>query len=284
MQSDSDLSHFTVFKASGDAAPFNEAKLRRSLHRSGASDQVINLVLQEIRGKIYEKMPTKALYKMAYKTLKRINKPIAARYSLKQAMLELGPSGYPFERFFAAILKTQGYFARTGLLLAGKCVIHEVDVVAENDQEMVLVECKYHAEPGAVSDVKIPLYIHSRFRDLADSQDLQREVHGRNLKFYIATNTRFSNDAMTYGQCAGLNLIGWDYPLGNGLRELIDNTGLHPITCLSTLARHEKVALLEKGVVLSKDLLDTPQMLGKISISNNRQKAVLEEVRALCRQ
>lgn len=279
---DHDLSRFSVRKASGKLAAFDEAKLRRSLHRSGANDHLINLVLQEIRGQVFEKMPTKALFKMAYKMLKRLDRPVAARYSLKNAMMELGPSGFPFERFFAEILKAQGFSAQTGLILNGQCITHEVDVVAENATDLVLVECKYHAQPGSVSDVKVPLYIHSRFRDLAANPDFERERAGRNLQWRIATNTRFSDDAMSYGRCAGLHLVAWDYPMGRGLRELIDETGLHPVTCLGSLTRQEKKGLLEKGIVLCRQLLERRQVLEKIGVSAGRESAILKEVGGLC--
>jgi len=273
---------FSVRKASGDSALFDEVKLRRSLHRSEADDNLINQVLQEIQGQVYENIPTKALYKIAYKMLKRLNKPIAARYSLKQAMLKLGPSGYPFEHFFAEILRAQGYSAQTGQLLMGKCIKHEMDVVAENGTDVVFVECKYHAQPGTITDVKVPLYIHARFHDLQRSPDVQRDLNGRTLQCKIATNTRFSDDAMTYGRCAGLDLVAWDYPAGKSLREIIDKAGLHPITCLSSLARNEKTRLLNQGIVLCNTLLQTPQVLEKIHIKATRQKAILEEAKGLC--
>ncbi len=282
MKNDPTLARYSVRKASGEFAPFDETKLRRSLRRSGANDHLMNLVLQEIRGQVYDNMPTKALYKLAYKLLKRLDRPVADRYSLKQAMQELGPSGFPFERFFAEILKSQGYSVKTGLLLNGKCITHEMDVVAESETDLIFVECKYHPLPGSVSDVKVPLYLHARFLDLAASPSIQRDLGGRNLQFRIATNTRFSDDAMTYGRCAKLHLIAWDYPMGKGLRELIDETGLHPVTCISSLARHEKTALLEKGVVLCRHLSEHPKMLGKIGVSSEREKAILKEVEGLC--
>jgi hypothetical protein len=42
---------------------------------------------------------------------------------------------------------------------------------------------------------------------------------------WIATNTRFSKDAVTYGNCAGLKLFSWDYPLKGGLKELVSLSG-----------------------------------------------------------
>lgn len=263
--------------------PFDEAKIRRSLHRSGAHDRVIEQVLQEIRGQVYQGMPTKALFKMAYKTLKRLNRPLAARYSLKQAMLELGPSGYPFEHFFAEILKAKGYTTKTGLIMAGQCILHEVDVVAESTTEMIFTECKYHAQSGVVCDVKIPLYIHSRFRDLSETENVQKTLAGRKLRFFIATNTRFSDDALRYGECAGLELFAWDYPIGKGLRELIDDSGLDPITCIgSSATRYEKLKLLEKGMVLCQNILDKPESLGKLGLTAARQKIVLNEANGIC--
>ena len=274
---------FTVRKASGQFVPFDEAKLRQSMHRSGADDQTINLVLQEIRGRVYENIPTKALYKMAYKVLKHLNQSVAARYSLKQAMLQLGPTGFPFERFFAEILNSQGFSTETGVLFPGKCITHEVDVVAENETDVILVECKYHPVAGSLSDVKIPLYIHSRFRDLEAGEQLQRMLNGRNLQCRIVTNTRFSDDAMTYGRCVGLNLIAWDYPVGKGLRELIDETGLHPVTCVGALTLSEKTALLGKNIILCRHLAENPKILDKIGVSGARQKGILNEVERICR-
>lgn len=39
---------------------------------------------------------------------------------------------------------------------------HEIDVLIKKDQAIAMVECKFHASTNAASDVKVPLYIHSR--------------------------------------------------------------------------------------------------------------------------
>lgn len=46
--------------------------------------------------------------------------------------------------------------------------------------------------------------------------------------------------AIKYGSCAGLNLLSWDFPKGNSLREQIDASGLYPLTYLTTLSLNEK--------------------------------------------
>ena len=274
--------HFHIRKASGVLAEYEEAKLKRSLQRTGADEKIINLVLQELKQRIYEGMPTKNIFKIAYKLLKQYNRSAAARYSLKQAMLAFGPSGYPFEYFFAEILRAEGYNAETGLILTGKCITHEIDVVASLDHQLVIVECKYHSEQGAVSDVKIPLYIHSRFRDVTDTLDQDLRFAGKQVSGWIATNTRFSDDAMDYGRCAGLNLISWDYPMQDSLRNRIDRLRLYPLSCMSTLSFREKTTLLEKGVVLVRHIARSPNLLDLVDIAQSRRKNIIKQARMIC--
>lgn len=252
------------------------------MRRAGASKSVIDQVLEELYGYLYDGIPTRNIYKFAFKLLKRHNRPVAARYSLKQAIMELGPSGYPFEEFLAALLKSQGYSTQTGVILPGACINHEIDVVAKKGTESILVECKYHPVSGSISNVKIPLYIHSRFRDLQESLPAHPEFSGCTLHQWIVTNTRFSDDAMAYGRCANLFLLGWDYPSGNSLREMVDDAALYPLTCLTTLTMHEKKLLLETGKVLCRHLLDHPSLLDKISITSGRKATILKEVEQLC--
>ena len=155
-----------VIKASGEKVAFSPDKLMKSLQRSGAGEDAIRNILTEVKSHLYEGMPTKKIYKLAFGLLKKVSKPTAARYSLKKAIMELGPSGFPFEKYFSEILKHRGYRVRVGEIVQGHCVKHEVDVIAEINNHRFMIECKYHNLPGISCDVKIPLYIHSRFRDV----------------------------------------------------------------------------------------------------------------------
>ncbi|MDO8368788.1 MAG: ATP cone domain-containing protein, partial [Saprospiraceae bacterium] len=95
---------FQVTKASGQTELFDEQKLRRSLRRTGADEIVIDQIVQELAGQWYEGISTKSIFKRAFKILKRRQRPAAARYTLKQAMFDFGPSGFPFEDFIAEVL------------------------------------------------------------------------------------------------------------------------------------------------------------------------------------
>src|SRR5690606_16714612 len=119
------------------------------------------------------------------------------------------------------------------------CVKHEVDVIARNKHKTVIIECKFHSLHGKNCDVKVPLYIDSRYRDIKH----YNSNRGDKTYFdegWVTTNTRFTEDALAYGKCAGLYLLSWDYPKGNGLKDRIDDIGLYPITVSNILTGREK--------------------------------------------
>lgn len=268
----------SIVKRSGERAKFNETKLRESLERSGAGIVVLDEIVAEIRTILHEGLSTKAIYKKAFQLLKRKSRSSAARYKLKRAIFELGPTGYPFERFVGELLKHQGYDVKVGAYVQGHCVQHEVDVVASRDNRKFMIECKFHSDYHRKCGVQVPLYIQSRFEDIKRKW-LQEK--GGNNKFHqgwIVTNTRFSEDAIEYGTCMGLRLISWDYPQKGSLKERIDTSGLHPITCLSALTKSEKQRLLDLGIVLCGQLRENPAMYEKALIDRKKVKKIEREI------
>ena len=99
---------------------------------------------------------------------------------------------------------------------------HELDVVASADTEHMMMECKFHSMQGKMSDVKVPLYIHSRFNDVKSQWLLNKQLKDKQLKVWVVTNTRFSPDALRYATCAGLNVLSWDYTLNKSIKVMID--------------------------------------------------------------
>ncbi|MBI1288576.1 MAG: ATPase [Flavobacteriales bacterium] len=271
-----------VRKMNGELAPFDSSKLRKSLDRSKASEEVIDKVIGEVEALLYEGIGTKEIYRKAFSILKKTSSHTAARFSLKKAIYGLGPSGFPFERLVGEILVYQGFQTKLDVIVQGKCVTHEVDVVADKGQLELMVECKFHGDRLHFCDVKVPLYIHSRFRDIEQEWSKLAENKNRKLEGWIFTNTRFTADAVRYGNCANLKLVGWDHPKGEGLQHLIDLTGLHPITCLTTLTLAEKSKFIKQEKILCKELLENPRMLNRMNISTARQDKILDEAKSLC--
>jgi hypothetical protein len=271
-----------ITKASGEQVAFAPEKLRQSLHRAGAGEEVIDSIEKEIGQRLYPGITTKEIYRRAFSILRRASAHLAAKYKLKKALQELGPSGYPFEKYVGEILKHEGYQTKVGQIVQGHCVQHEVDVIASKDDQHFMIECKFHSDQVRKCDVKIPLYIHSRFLDVEKAWQ-QRPGHGHKFhQGWLVTNTRFTTDAIQYGTCAGLNLISWDFPKKGSLRERIDGSGLHPITCLTTLTKKEKQLLLDKGIVLCQKLCQNEQLLKEIGVQPTREKKVMEEARLIC--
>jgi len=277
-----DTENINITKASGIKAPFNKGKLKQSLFRSGANSEQADEVVTEIMEMLVEGMSTRKIYKTAFRLLRNVSRPMAARYKLKHAIMELGPSGFPFEQFVAELLKHKGYKTQVGVIVKGHCVNHEVDVIAEKDKHHFMIECKFHNRQGYSSDVKIPLYIQSRFLDVETSW---KQMDGHAEKFHqgwVVTNTRFSEDAAQYGRCMNMNLVGWDYPKNNGLKDWIDGSGLHPVTCLTTLTQKEKQQLLDRKIVLCKTMHHNHTVLQSIGIGSPRLEKVMDECSALC--
>lgn len=271
-----------IIKASGEKAEFDSQKLLRSLRRAGAGRERADAIARAVAREIRDGMSTKEIYQMAHRMLRKDRHSAAARYSLKQALLALGPSGFPFEQFIAKLLEADGYTVETGLLRDGRCVTHEMDILARDNGRVLFGECKYHQRQSLISDVKVPLYIHSRFRDLQAGFFNAPEWKDLTIEGWIFTNTRFTDDALKYGRCAGMHLISWDTPFDYGLRDWVDRTGLHPLSCLTTLTRREKEMLLENKIVLTRELLANPAILDILRLAPTRKRGVLEEAEQLC--
>jgi len=271
-----------IIKASGKKVVFSFEKLRNSLKHSGADDNLIEEIVSKIHDEIYHGISSKEIYHRAFSLLKNEKSVYASKYKLKKAIYELGPTGFPFERFVSAVLENSGFSTKVSVIMGGKCVTHEIDIVAEKDGAITIIECKFHGEEGRYCNVKVPLYINSRYNDVKSNW---RKIDGKTKVLeqgWVVTNTRFTEHALQYGKCIGLYLLSWDYPKGDSLKERIDRLGLYPITVSSLLSNQEKHFLLERNVVLCRELLKENFFLDHLGISNVRKEKILQEIKQLC--
>lgn len=271
-----------IVKHSGDIVDFDPLNLKKSLLKSGANKAVVDAILQSINKEIYEGISTKQIYKMAFGLLKKASNSHAARYNLKEAIRLLGPAGFFFEKYIARLFASEQYESKTNLTLQGKCVSHEIDVLIKKDQVISMVECKFHMGKEANSDVKVPMYILSRFNDLKDRQHTIFSGKESISECWIVTNNRFTADAIAFAKCAGLHLLSWNYPENNNISTKNADNYLYPITCLTTLSLAEKDRLLVLDIILAKEIIHNSYCLEKIGLSTNRIKNVLKEVSELC--
>lgn len=270
---------FYIKKYSGESELFNIKKFTTSLQRAGASKSLINQLVLEIAA-LPSLRTTKDVYEFALSRLHEKNPVIAAHYNIKRALLDFGPSGFPFEHYVAALFSAQGYTTKTHTVVRGACVEHELDVIAIKDNEHLMIECKFHNEPGLVCDVKVPLYIKARFDDVSKNWTNNGDTHTAH-KPVIVTNTRFSVQAIAYAECIGITLLGWSYPDRGGLEVLIDRFGLHPITALVSLDNRQKKLLIDNGLVLCRDVKENQTALNALHLSEQDKEHLMQEMRAV---
>jgi len=264
-----------VTKFDGTREVYNEEKIKGSATRVGVPAKMQDEMIDSIRSRLYDGISTSEIYSLIQDYLHSSNRPyLAMKYNLKTALAELGPSGYPFEKYVALLLAEQGYETVTNQIIAGDCVTHEVDVVAKKDGITYFIEAKFHKSPNQRTDVRVTLYIKARYDDLAAAHSVEK------TKPWIVTNTRFSTDAIKYAECQGIKLTSWGYPKGEGIMDIIESTRLHPITMVEGLTKEDKIRLMTAGVVTAKQLLD-PKVRELLPGSFIKNKLPLVE--SLCR-
>jgi hypothetical protein len=268
-----------ITKATGEREEFNPQKLRNSLMHAQASPKTADKIASQIEKELKDGDSTKEIYHHAFELLGKEEgeKEAAVRYSLRRAIMELGPTGFPFEQFVAEIFHAKGYETTTEFIAKGECAEHEIDIVAWNPEKLIFAEAKFHNELGLKSDLKVVLYIKARW------DDLMKETFnfGKERKLdegWLITNTKFSESAIKYAVCRNMKLVGWNYPQKGNLQDLIEECHLHPITCLESITPSDERLLMEYGVVLCKQALENPDIVAQCGISKEKTRKMMEEI------
>ena len=272
-----------IVKANGEKELFDSLKLENSLRRAGANQKTISRIVAKIQSNLKDGMKTSEIYIEAFRLLNEYDIVQASKFSLKKAVMNLGPQGFIFEDFIGAIFKKLGYKVLLRRKIRGLCVSHEVDIIAENDEKFVLGEIKFHNRQGIKSDIKVILYMKERFDDIAKGEFYRNIDKNLKIENWLITNTKFSSQAVKYAECnPDLNLMSWDYPPENNLHELIGETGLFPITVLKSLSSNDKKKFLSENILLCRDLLDGGELLlDRIGISAEKTEGILAEIKEL---
>ncbi len=270
-----------IKKYSGELVDFEVEKLMHSLSKSGASPEAVEEIVKTIQPQIYDGMHTKDLYRLAFNHLKRKSSSFAARYSLKRALRDLGPSGYFFEKWAARIFEHMGYVTISGQHLQGYAVSHEIDVLGLKEGNLTIAECKFRNTTEARISVTTPMYFLSRFKDLEDRSFHYFEQDARVIAGWLVTNAYLTSDAIQFSEYYGIKVLSWDYPQGQNIKSRVDNAGLYPLTCLTSLTKSEKQILLESGCVLVRDLIKDGSMLERLRLAPSKKRKVLEEAEGL---
>ena len=250
-----------IIKRDGRKETFDRKKIIRTCMRSGASRELAEEIAERIEKRVYNGISTDKILEMVLELLEEKTLAQAARYDLKMALFRLGPAGYEFEKFVSGLLEEYGYKTKTNVIIKGYCVSHEVDVIAEKDEKIYMIECKFHNTPGIYTGLKEVMYTYARFIDIKQGPNDHRFTQA-----WLFTNTKFSNDAKKFAKCRNVLLTGWKFPGNESIEKLLEKKKLYPITVLRNVSRNEKQALINAGFVFCRDLLkENPKIISEIT-------------------
>ncbi|GAI34318.1 unnamed protein product, partial [marine sediment metagenome] len=198
-----------IIKADGKKEQYDEEKISSSFIKAGASPEITTAATKTINKKVKDNMSTDEIYHRALSHLRVLEPRVALKYSLKRAIMDMGPEGFVFEKYIAKILREYGFITEVGQIINGYCVNHEVDVVAKKESQVCMIECKYHNSRGTKSDIKTALYIHSRFLDIEKAYREKDNNNNTRLEAWLVTNTKCTSDAIKYTGCVNLKILAW---------------------------------------------------------------------------
>ena len=270
-----------IVKAGGEREVFDPIRLVASLERVGAGEYTAERISRTITETVVPGMSSREIYSRAFALLRRESRPIAARYALRRALLELGPTGHPFEDFISHLYRALGWQVETRKMIKGKCVTHEVDFYASHPETntFLAAELKYHNDANYKTDLKVALYVKSRFDDIFSCDAKIRACPiDRGI---LITNTKFTSEAVAYAECAGVELLGWGYPVDNSLYQLMSQSKVYPITTLTRLTSSEKRLLIENGGIAVDEIIRNRRLLDVLHLSPDQIGEVLAEAEGL---
>jgi hypothetical protein len=124
------------------------------------------------------------------------------------------------------------------------------------NNEVIYVEVKHHFQSHTYTGVSVCLETQAVLEDLIEGY--KTGVNRINFnKALIVCNTKFSEHALQYASCKGIDCIGWRTPSEKGLEQMIEEKKFYPITFLKDLDRKTEEKFGDAGIVLLKQLVET---------------------------
>jgi len=250
------MSKIYVFNSLGEKEPFSPQKLYRSAMRSGASKELAQKVVNVLNSVVRNGDRTSEIYKSMKALLLREDKSVGIKFSLKESIRKLGPTGYPFEVFMGELFARYGFKTKVETFVKGKCTDYEIDFQAEKEKNMYLAECKFHSDISSRVDINVILIAYAGFIDMLQGKFCSDyKSKGGEVNRLVVTNTKFTNKAIKYAGCYGVNLIGWHYPDQRGIEYYIEKDNLYPISILPSINKNLLEMFFKAGIVFCSDLV-----------------------------
>lgn len=259
--------------------PFSLKKVYRSVLKSGGSKELAHKISKDIEAIIYPDISTKEIFRNIKKKLKKESLQTAIKFSLKEGIRKLGPDGFIFEKYIGCLFKKNNHIVKMNIWLNGKCIDHEIDVLIEKNNTILIGECKYRNKQGERIDVGVCLKAYAAFFDIKNSDYFKKEI-----KPIVITNAKFTTKAIKYANCQGVELLGWNYPENNGLEYLIESNNLYPVTVLPSFNQNLINTFFLNEVMTIRDILslDIEKFSKKVNIPTSQLEKLRKEAQVLC--
>jgi len=244
-----------VRKWDGTLEPFDRGKAVRTCHRLKLSQREAEEVVDEIERRLYEGIPSKSIMDMILEFGKSHRSHLGHMVDLREAMAAMRPKP-DFEQFVAILLQEAGYKTVTNQVLYGKCVDHEIDVIALKEGETIYVEVKHHTQPHTFTGLDTFLEVNSVFEDLKDGYLAGR--HSFNFtRPLLVLNTKVSDHARRYSACRGIGAIGWSIPEHAGIESMVHEKSLYPVTIFKGVDPKVFARLGDVGIFTVRQLAES---------------------------
>ena len=267
-----------VVNAQGEQEPFSFRKVFGSALRAGASKEAAWNIAAAVRKDSYPGITTSEIFKKVGELLRKQSRKSALRFNLKKSIQQLGPTGFPFEKYVCEIFKSMGFKTAVNQIIPGRCINgYEIDFIAEKENLVYLGECKYRNFFEDKVDLKDALVNFARFLDILQGPCFQARKN-KIFKTIMVSNGKFTQSAIRYSGCNKVELLGWKFPQNAGLERLVEEKSLYPITILSSLKGYIKSKLADSQLMLARDILkvDPAKLARKIDA---QEKDILSLVR-----
>lgn len=246
-----------IRKWDGSTEPFDRSKVLRTCHRLKLSNYDAEEVVDQIEKKLFEGIDSKRIIEMIFEFGKRHRSRLGHMIDLREAIAMMRPKP-DFEQFVAVLLEYDGYKTVTNQILMGKCVDHEIDVIATKGNDVIYVEVKHHTQFHTFTGMDTFLQVNSTFEDLKEGY-LAGNHKFNFSRCMVVLNTRVSEHARRYAECKGIGAMGWGVPERAGIETHIHDKELYPVTIFKGVEPGVFAKLGDSGVYTIRQIAEADQ-------------------------
>jgi Holliday junction resolvase-like predicted endonuclease len=270
-----------VIKRDGFEELFQVEKLCGSIEMTGVSEDLARQVCGIVSSSIDSNVSSEDIFKITRNYLYQHDPGIAAIYALERGLSALGPSGFVFEQYVAALFVEMGYDVQTNVYAQGEGVTHEIDVWAEKGKTVFIVEAKYRNDYKTKTHINQIMYADARLQDI--KRQARKEGDMRDFYIWVVTNTKFTDSAINYVQFRDVQLMGWDFPSYINLMKIVYEKKLYPVTVLPSITKSalKKMATMDMILVKSLKEYSIDDFKNKLGLSMTLSKKLYKEVHDL---